>query len=65
MQVDLTPQDAQFLIECLDIAVKQRGLQIAAPALNLTTRLQHAAQTEAKAQAAPAPTRPAGEETPE
>lgn len=46
MKVEFTPQEAQVLINMIDIAVKATGLQAAEAAVVLTKKLQDAAQVE-------------------
>lgn len=46
MNITLTKEEGQFIVDCLDLAVRQKGLQVAALAVALTARLQHAAAND-------------------
>lgn len=49
MKIDLTEEEAQALMQLLDIATKAGGLQAASAALPLAAKLQQAAQSAALA----------------
>ena len=40
----LTPDEAQYLLQALDMRVRQDGLQAAGPSLQLAAKIQAAAQ---------------------
>ena len=46
MQLEITPQQAEFLIKCVDLAVRNQGLKVAGEALQIVTRLQHAVKDD-------------------
>lgn len=58
--IQLTNDEAQALVQLLDIAVKAGGIRVAQPALQLTQKLDEAAKAGAMAKA-PAPVEPEGE----
>jgi hypothetical protein len=39
MTIDLTEQEAKILIQLLDVAVKAGGLQVAAPAASIASKI--------------------------
>lgn len=48
MKLELTDQEAQVLVNLMDVAVKAAGLQAAEAALVITKKIQTAKQEESK-----------------
>jgi hypothetical protein len=46
MKIELTPQEAQVVINLFDIAVRARGMEVAEAALVLTQRIKKAAEEQ-------------------
>ena len=46
MQINLTPEQAQTLLQLLDIAVKAGGLQVAKPAYDIAAIVQESITQE-------------------
>ena len=46
MKLELTPQEAQQIVDLLDVAVRAQGLQAAVVALPLIQKIQTAAQAK-------------------
>ena len=46
IKLSLTLDEAQVLVQLLDVAVRTRGLEVAGAALGLVNKVQQAAKTE-------------------